>query len=84
MLICQKCGSKPNQQLVCKECYEEMVMRLGKENRSLQSENLDLRASANLSGMIAKAGVLKYRESQNPPDSGSITEVVNLLKGKQP
>jgi hypothetical protein len=61
-----------------------MVMRLGKEIRSLQHEILGLRTTANLSGMIAKAGVLKYRESQNPPDSGSITEVVNLLKGKQP
>ena len=84
MPLCQECGSKPNQQLVCKECYEEMVTRLGKKIRSQQSEILKLRAAAKLLGAIAKAGTRKFRESKRPPDTGRITEVVNLLKGRQP
>lgn len=84
MLVCQECGCKPNQQLVCKECYDKMVMGLSNEIRSLQSKNLELKATADLVGAIAKAGVRKFRGSKNPPDSGSITEVVNLLKDKQP
>jgi hypothetical protein len=76
MLICHECGCKPNQQLVCKECYEKKMMQLGIEIRSLQSEILGLRATAGLLEGIAKAGVRKFRESKNPPDSASGTEDV--------
>ena len=84
MLICHECGCKPNQQLVCKECYDKTVVRLGNEIRSLQSEVLGLRASAGLFAGIAKAGVRKHRESKNPPDSAIVAEVVNLSKDEQP
>jgi hypothetical protein len=83
MPICQECKCAPNQQLVCKECYDEMVMRLGNEIRSLQNENLELRANMDILGALAKAGASKFRESRTPPDRESVTEVIDLLKDKQ-
>jgi hypothetical protein len=84
LLKCQVCESEPNQQVVCLDCYEKKMIELGTAIRSLQREVLELTTSVNLLRAIGESAVSKLRESNSPPDSGKIAELVNLLKDQQP
>jgi len=62
MPICQECGCESNEQVVCIECFEQMVSPLLEKIRSLQGEVLGLTATNDLLALIAKAKGNKSKE----------------------
>lgn len=82
-LQCSGCARTALKRVVCIDCHEELVIRLGKEIRTLQSDLLRAQTTSNLLRVIAQAAARKSRLKTAEKDPGALVLLPDQQQSKK-